>query len=122
TLSLMCEPNPPTAIFCANDLMELGAIEALKQLGLRVPDDVSVLGYDDQEIARHTHPPLSTVVLPNYELGKWAVDTLLQEEHNRAAGAPVRRRTVKLDGPLIERGSVKVIAETKQLAINNIND
>jgi LacI family transcriptional regulator len=60
--------------------------------------------------------------LPNYELGKWAVDTLLQEEHNRAAGAPVRRRTVKLDGPLIERGSVKVIAETKQLAINNIND
>jgi LacI family transcriptional regulator len=122
TLSLMREPNPPTAIFCANDLMALGAIEALKQLGLGVPDDVSVLGYDDQEIARHTHPPLSTVVLPNYELGKWAVETLLQEEHNRAAGAPVRRRTVKLDGPLIERGSVKVIAEWKHLAINNLND
>ena len=114
TLSLMREPNPPTAIFCANDLMALGAIEALKQLGLRVPEDVSVLGYDDQEIARHTHPPLSTVVLPNYELGRWAVETLLQEEHNRAAGAPVRHRTVKLDGPLVERGSVRVITETKQ--------
>jgi LacI family transcriptional regulator len=122
TLSLMREPNPPTAIFCANDLMALGAIEALKQLGLRVPDDVSVLGYDDQEIARHTHPPLSTVVLPNYELGRWAVETLLQEEQNRAAGAPVRHRTVKLDGPLIERGSVRVLTEAKQLAINNIND
>ncbi|SAL55040.1 LacI family transcriptional regulator [Caballeronia humi] len=122
TLSLMREPNPPTAIFCANDLMALGAIEALKQLGLRVPEDVSVLGYDDQEIARHTHPPLSTVVLPNYELGRWAVETLLQEEHNRAAGAPVRHRTVKLDGPLVERASVRVITEAKQLATNNISD
>jgi LacI family transcriptional regulator len=65
-----------------------------------------VLGYDDQEIARHTHPPLSTVVLPNYELGRWAVETLLQEEQNRAAGAPIKHRTVKLDGPLIERASV----------------
>jgi LacI family transcriptional regulator len=106
TLSLMREPNPPTAIFCANDLMAIGAIEALKQLGLRVPEDVSVMGYDDQEIARHTHPPLTTVVLPNYELGRWAVETLLQEEQNRSAGAPVRRRAVKLDGPLIERASV----------------
>ncbi|WP_224032467.1 LacI family DNA-binding transcriptional regulator [Paraburkholderia caribensis] len=122
TLSLMREPNPPTAIFCANDLMALGAIEALKQLGYRVPDDVSVLGYDDQEIARHTHPPLSTVVLPNYELGRWAVDTLLQEVHNQAAGAPVRHRMVKLDGPLIERGSVREITEAKRAAINIISD
>jgi len=122
TLSLMREANPPTAIFCANDLMALGAIEALKQIGLRVPDDVSVVGYDDQEIARHTHPPLTTVVLPNYDLGRWAVETLLQEEHNRAAGAPVRRRTVKLDGPLIERGSVRVVNEVRQLAIHHSND
>jgi LacI family transcriptional regulator len=106
TLSLMTEPNPPTAIFCANDLMAIGAIEAIKQLGLRVPEDVSVMGYDDQEIARHTHPALTTVVLPNYDLGRWAVETLLQEEQNHSAGAPVRRRTVKLDGPLIERASV----------------
>ncbi|WP_233217341.1 LacI family DNA-binding transcriptional regulator [Trinickia dabaoshanensis] len=106
TLSLMRVPNPPTAIFCGNDLTAIGAIEAVKQLGLRVPEDVSVIGYDDQEIARHTHPPLTTVVLPNYELGRWAVETLLQEEENRGAGAPFKRRTIKLDGPLIERGSV----------------
>ncbi|WP_186056492.1 LacI family DNA-binding transcriptional regulator [Burkholderia gladioli] len=110
TLSLMKEPHPPTAIFCANDLTAIGAIEALKQLGLRVPEDVSVMGYDDQEIARHTHPPLTTVVLPNYELGRWAVETLLQEHENRDAGAPFRQRTVKLDGPLIERGSVSAPA------------
>lgn len=106
TLSLMHEPSPPTAIFCANDLTAIGAIEALKQLGLRVPEDVSVMGYDDQEIARHTHPPLSTIVLPNYELGRWAVETLLQEHENHEAGAPLRKRVVKLDGPLIERTSV----------------
>ncbi|HTJ93609.1 MAG TPA: LacI family DNA-binding transcriptional regulator [Pararobbsia sp.] len=106
TLSLMREPNPPTAIFCANDLTAIGAIEALKHLGMRVPEDVSVMGYDDQEIARHTHPPLSTVVLPNYELGRWAVETLLQEHENHEAGAPLRKRVVKLDGPLIERASV----------------
>ncbi|MBP0594538.1 LacI family DNA-binding transcriptional regulator [Paraburkholderia sp. LEh10] len=122
TLSLMRDPHPPTAIFCANDLMALGAIEALKQLGYRVPDDISVLGYDDQEIARHTHPPLSTVVLPNYELGRWAVETLLQEVHNHAAGAPVRHRMVKLDGPLIERGSVREITEAKAPVINIISD
>ncbi|HIH2663286.1 TPA: LacI family DNA-binding transcriptional regulator, partial [Burkholderia cenocepacia] len=98
TLSLLREPNPPTAIFCANDLMAIGAIEAVKHLGMRVPDDISVLGYDDQEIARHTHPPLSTIVLPNYELGRWAVEILLQEEQNRAVGMPVRRRAIKLDG------------------------
>ena len=102
----MREPNPPTAIFCGNDLTAIGAIEALKQLGLRVPEDVSVMGYDDQEIARHTHPPLTTVVLPNYELGQWAVTTLLQEVENRDAGAPFKHRMIKLDGPLIERGSV----------------
>ncbi|MGS0896093.1 LacI family DNA-binding transcriptional regulator [Burkholderia stagnalis] len=113
-LSLLSEPKPPSAIFCANDLMALGAIEAVKQLGLRVPDDVSILGYDDQESARHTHPPLSTVVLPNYELGRWAVETLLQEEQNRRVGIPVRRRAIKLDGPLVERGSVKAVVTEMQ--------
>ncbi|ABB12484.1 substrate-binding domain-containing protein [Burkholderia sp. Ac-20384] len=116
TLSLLREPHPPTAIFCANDLMALGAIEAVKHLGMRVPDDVSVLGYDDQEIARHTHPPLSTIVLPNYELGRWAVEILLQEEQNRAVGMPVRRRAIKLDGPLVERGSVRAVETVTQSA------
>jgi LacI family transcriptional regulator len=104
TLRLMALADPPTALFCANDLMALGALEALKQLGLRVPGDVSVMGYDDQEIARHTHPPLSTVVLPNYEMGQAAVELLLSTRE----GSPkqVRRTLTKVDGPLVERGSV----------------
>ncbi|WP_176055768.1 substrate-binding domain-containing protein, partial [Paraburkholderia caribensis] len=97
TLSLMKEPHPPTAIFCANDLTAIGAIEALKQLGLRVPEDVSVMGYDDQEIARHTHPPLTTVVLHNYALGRCAVVMFLHDHENRdAADDPVQHADVQL--------------------------
>jgi LacI family transcriptional regulator len=104
TLRLMKQPHPPSAIFCANDLMALGALEALKQLGLRVPEDVSVMGYDDQEISRHTHPPLSTVVLPSYEMGQGAVELLLA---SRGAGAARPRRALtKIDGPLVLRESV----------------
>jgi LacI family transcriptional regulator len=104
TLSLLAEPRRPTAIFCANDLMALGAIEAVKQMGLRVPEDVSVMGYDDQEISRHTHPPLTTVVLPNYEMGRVAVETLLAMVQDPARAA--RRQVVKIDCPVVVRDSV----------------
>ena len=106
TLRLMQLQRPPTAIFCANDLMALGALEALKQLKLRVPEDVSVMGYDDQEIARHAHPPLTTLVLPNYEMGQAAVEMLLAGERQRPAGARIRRSLTKIDGPLVVRESV----------------
>lgn len=107
TLSLMAEPRPPTAIFCANDLMALGALEALKQLGKRVPDDVALIGYDDQEISRHTHPPLTTMVLPNYEMGRAAVEALLAVLQRPAGSAPVRRSLLKIDCPLVERETVE---------------
>lgn len=104
TLALMRLPRPPTAVFCANDLMALGALEALKQLGLRVPDDVSVMGYDDQEISRHTHPPLTTLVLPNYEMGAAAVEALLRL--TTGGEDRPRRGLTKIDGPLVIRESV----------------
>jgi LacI family transcriptional regulator len=103
TVELMAAPHPPTAIFCANDLMALGALEALHELGLRVPKDVAVIGYDDQEIARHTHPPLTTVLLPNFEMGRWAVETLVSQISGRD---PPRSPKVKIECPLVERDSV----------------
>lgn len=106
TLRLMQLPRPPTAIFCANDLMALGALEALKQLGLRVPQDVSVMGYDDQEISRHTHPPLTTLVLPSYEMGQAAVELLLKLAGSTGAAGAARRLLTKIDGPLVLRESV----------------
>ena len=97
--------DPPTAIFCANDLMAMGALEAAAERGLRVPDDVSIMGYDDQELARYTHPPLSTLVLPNYEMGRRAAELLIDLAAHNKATHPM---TVKIDGPLVERSSVAV--------------
>jgi LacI family transcriptional regulator len=102
TLDLMSTDNPPTAIFCGNDLMAIGAMEAAGELGLRVPDDLSIMGYDDQELARYTHPPLSTLVLPNYEMGQRAAEALIDMALN---GKPPQPRTIEIDGPLVPRGS-----------------
>ena len=101
-LSLLKLKRPPTAIFCANDLMALGALEAAKQLGRSVPGQLSILGYDDQEIARHAHPPLSTVLLPNFAMGQWAVERLIEEA---VAGKAHSTRQMKMDCPLVPRES-----------------
>jgi LacI family transcriptional regulator len=77
TRELMNLKSPPTAVFCANDLMAVGCYEALHELGLRIPDDVAVMGYDDREIAQHLHPPLTTVLLPHFEMGSIAAEILL---------------------------------------------
>jgi LacI family transcriptional regulator len=99
---LLALADRPTALFCGNDLMAIGAMEAISELGLKVPDDISVMGYDDQELARYTHPPLSTLVLPNYEMGQRAAEALLDITVH---GKPVRPMTIKIDGPLVPRGS-----------------
>ena len=93
----------PTAIFCANDLMALGAIEAAAELGILVPDDVSIMGYDDHELARYTHPPLSTLILPNYQMGRHAAEMLIDAF---TSGKQIRKGVIKVDGPVVERGSV----------------
>ena len=77
TLKLMEADTPPDAIFCANDLTAVGCYEALKELGLKVGQSVAVMGYDDQEIAQHLSPALSTVLLPHREMGQWCVEQLL---------------------------------------------
>src|SRR3712207_6806181 len=63
---LMRVSDPPTAIFCGNDPMAMGAYEALKERGLRIPEDVAVVGFDNQElIAAQLRPALSTIALPH---------------------------------------------------------
>ena len=79
TMELMQLANPPTAIFCCNDLMAIGCIDALKTLGKSIPGDVSVVGYDDREIAQFTHPPLTTVLLTHFEVGVMAAELLLEK-------------------------------------------
>ncbi len=105
--------QPPTAIFCANDPTAIGAIEALKQLGLRVPRRLRAglrRPGNRVEIRTRRYPP-SCRRTTNWDVGP--SKKLFGEEYNRAAGAPVRHAPVKLDGPLVERASVRVITEAK---------
>ncbi len=70
----------PTAIFAANDRVSLGAIQALAEVGRMVPDDISILGYDDQPaLAKEVHPALTTISLPHFEMGQLAVEALLEQ-------------------------------------------
>lgn len=102
TLALMKLPDPPTAIFCANDLMAIGAMDALKELRLRIPDDMAIIGYDNREMAQFTHPPLTTVLLPHFEMGVEAANYLIEQ----AGSAEMRPRQIKIECPIIERESV----------------
>ena len=70
TRSLMNHDIRPTAIFCANDEMAIGCIHEIKSNGLRVPHDISVLGFDDIRYAEVTDPPLTTVSQPAEEIGE----------------------------------------------------
>jgi LacI family transcriptional regulator len=73
TRQLLTEPDRPTAIMCGNDRMAIGAYLALREAGIEVPRDMSVVGYDDQsDLAARVHPPLSTIRLPYYQMGRWA--------------------------------------------------
>lgn len=101
-LALLAIERRPSALFCANDLMAVGALDAARELKLAVPRDLSVVGYDDQDLARYTHPPLSTVLLPNYEMGRWAAETLIAE----ARGASGNVAAFQSECPLVSRDSV----------------
>ena len=99
TLALMALPRPPTAIFCANDPMAAGCYDALARLKLRVPEDVSVVGYDNQPLSRRLDPPLTTLNLPHAEMGRQAAEWLL------GASLPAAQ-TARLECSLVQRRSV----------------
>jgi LacI family transcriptional regulator len=73
---LACEPVP-TAIFVASDMVAMGALKAIRDRGLRVPDDVALVGFDDITAARFVTPTLTTVRLPTFALGWSAAETLI---------------------------------------------
>jgi LacI family transcriptional regulator len=102
-VELMQLPERPTALFCFTDQMAMGAYDAIRQLGLSIPDDVAIIGFDNLElIAAHLRPPLTTMELPHYAMGQWAVQYLL----NHVEGSnpePVQQTIIC---PLIERASV----------------
>ena len=78
TLRLLNLPDPPTAIFAFNDLMAVGAMHAASQAGVEVPRDLSIVGFDDIELASYVTPALTTVKQPTMEMGKKAVQLLIE--------------------------------------------
>ncbi|EGR1018018.1 substrate-binding domain-containing protein [Vibrio cholerae] len=93
----------PSALFVCNDMMAMGVIQAVNQRGLRIPDDLSLIGYDDVHIAKFMTPALTTIHQPKYRLGKAAVDTLLYRLENPDTTAQV----VQLEPTLVVRNSVR---------------
>lgn len=86
-------PAPPSALFCFSDLMAMGAYDAIKARGLRIPQDVAVVGFDNLEvIAEHLNPPLSTMELPHYQMGEWAIQYLLRHPDASLDGRPAQHR------------------------------
>lgn len=75
---LLSLPHPPTALVVSNDVMAFGAMEAARELGFRIPADLSIIGFDDIPQAAHVHPPLSTVRQPLEEMGHSAVNLLFK--------------------------------------------
>ena len=101
TRQLLALPQPPTAIFCQNDRTAIGCYEALKEAGLDIPTDMSVVGYDDEEISRHLHPRLTTSILPHRAMGQW-----IGEQLSEFVPGQGRYPLGKLECPLVERDSV----------------
>lgn len=91
-----------TAILAMSDAMAIGALRGLRELGLEVPEDASVVGFDDVDLATHTHPPLTTVHQPIRRKGEEAVQLLLTVVERRDVSRPEHRR---LETRLIVRGS-----------------
>jgi LacI family transcriptional regulator len=108
TITLMDQPDPPTALFCFNDHTAMGAYDALQKLNLSIPDDVGVMGYDNHElIAGYLYPPLSTMQLPHYEMGRWAMNHLLEliQQHQQGTEPSANPIQHLMECPLIQRAS-----------------
>ena len=97
-------PEAPTALFCGTDRMAMGAYDAVRDLGLSIPYDVSIVGFDDQElIAKYLRPALSTVALPFFEMGEWATRHLFDHRADSGEHPAVQ---YKMSCRFVERASI----------------
>lgn len=99
--------DPPTAIFACNDMMAVGAIHAIDKLGLKVPKDISIIGFDDIPLASFTRPPLATIAQPSHEMGLLAAEMVI----TRIQDPDLPSRNEMLSTSLVIRDSCKLLEE-----------
>ncbi|WP_159651317.1 substrate-binding domain-containing protein [Vibrio atypicus] len=95
----------PSALFVCNDMMAMGVINAANEKGVKIPDDLSIIGYDDIHISKFMTPALTTIHQPKYRLGKAAVEALLR----KLDGSETEPQVVQLEPALVERKTVKAV-------------
>lgn len=93
-------PEPPTAVFCYDDMTALGAVRQIHSAGLHVPEDISVVGFDDLSIVQFTEPPLTTIRQPMSQMGRLAMEAMLD-----LLGGSGATHQIKVRGELIVRAS-----------------
>ncbi len=103
-LDLLSRPDRPSAIFCFNDRMALGCYEAARMLGLSIPEDLSIVGFDNEDLSASLDPPLSTLTLPHDEMARWAVGQLL--DGFDGADADERLQKIKFECDFVSRQSI----------------
>jgi LacI family transcriptional regulator len=106
TRELLKKHPQTTAIFAANDLMAFGAVRAIHEIGLRIPEDISLIGFDNLELSSVIHPPLTTIHQPKYEIGTAAVE-ILRRRADKRRGSGTEHRVLSVE--LIERRSCRYI-------------
>ncbi|HUI72647.1 MAG TPA: LacI family DNA-binding transcriptional regulator [Spirochaetia bacterium] len=95
------DEHPPTAVIAYNDMVALGAMDAIKQRGLSIPNDISIVGFDDISLSAEVAPPLTTVQVPKELMGTLAAETLFQV----IDGKPHIARKILLQAHIVVRGS-----------------
>lgn len=115
---LLVNQQPPTAVFAFNDMMALGAIRAIYNKGMRIPDDISLIGFDDIPLSCIMSPALTTMAQPIHEMATLVIDLLIerihyQEMRTRTHEEEPEYQRIVLKAKLIERDSTRIIYDKK---------
>jgi len=108
--------NPPTAVFASNDMMAMGVMDAVRERGLRVPEDVSVVGFDDIYLSAQVRPAITTVRQPLEKMGRVAAQMLLEIMRNPEG----KRERIELPTELVIRDSCQAVRESSGRNFENV--
>jgi DNA-binding LacI/PurR family transcriptional regulator len=117
-MQLLSLPQPPTAVLTSNDLTAIGALRAITRVGLRVPQDISVIGFDDIELSRFTQPPLTTIRLSRDELGRKAFTAL----YEMVSGKHQSGQEIKVSTELVDRESTAPVKAPPSTPVETVTE